>query len=140
MPTASFGIMVVEWMFTSAILADGREWADTEGGILRSCAAYCLDRFQLYQKSRLEIKFNALFFYNTIYINHYPVCLLPCPYAKCGAQGAAHEQPQMEPQCMLKTHVGSEKGFTSGLGVHNQSWYETNLLSQVTYWSASATL
>ena len=38
----------------------------------------------------------------------------------------------MEPQCTLKTHVGSEKGFTSGLGVHNQSWYETNLLSQVT--------
>ena len=70
------------------------------------------------------------------FINHYPVCLLPCPYAKCGAQGvaqgAAHEQPQMEPQCMLKTHVGSEKGFTSGLGVHNQTWYETNLLSQVT--------
>ena len=53
-------------MFTSAILADGQEWADTEGGILRSCAAYCLDRFQRYQKSRLEIKFNALFFYNTI--------------------------------------------------------------------------
>ena len=49
-------------MFTSAILADGQEWADTEGGILRSCAAYCLDRFQRYQKSRLEIKFNALFF------------------------------------------------------------------------------
>ena len=68
MPTASFGIMVVEWMFTSAILADGQEWADTEGGILRSCAAYCLDRFQRYQKSRLEIKFNALFFYNTIIV------------------------------------------------------------------------
>ena len=33
---------------------------------------------------------------------------------------------------MLKTHVGSEKGFTSGLGVRNQTWYETNLLSQVT--------
>ena len=37
-------------------------WADTEGAIVRSCAAYCLDRFQRYAKSRLAricLRFHA---------------------------------------------------------------------------------
>eukprot|EP00435_Cladocopium_sp_Y103_P059772 s131_g21.t1 len=29
-----------------------QEWAETEGGLIRACAAYCLDRFQRYSKSR----------------------------------------------------------------------------------------
>ena len=39
-------------------------WADTEGGLIRACAAYCLDRFQRYDKSRLGLQW---------YIN--PSCL-----------------------------------------------------------------
>ena len=31
-------------------------WADTEGGLIRACAAYCLDRFQRYDKSRLGLQ------------------------------------------------------------------------------------
>ena len=39
-------------------------WAETEAGLLRGPAAYCLDRFQRYEKSRLHgegvVNVNAL--------------------------------------------------------------------------------
>ena len=30
-------------------------WAQTESGVIRSCAAYCIDRFQRYAASRLDM-------------------------------------------------------------------------------------
>ena len=42
---------IFDWPLSSV----SQDWAETEGGLIRASAAYCLDRFQRYSKSRLDV-------------------------------------------------------------------------------------
>ena len=55
MQGSSVTLQVLSWLQSFYVrIVHCQAWASTEGGLLRGCASYCLDRFQRYRKSRLR--------------------------------------------------------------------------------------
>ena len=60
------------------------------------------------------------------------VSLFVCVVMSVCNWGGPEGSPTWSPNACKRSMLGLKKGSPQSLGVHNQSWYETNLLSQVT--------